>query len=208
MREALQTLLDNQLMTTCKSPDKSQLRTMAARSLTAIMLFGVMSLQPNVAMAEVFKCKVGNSTVYQGLPCDGKMVENSGTAANASTPTVPPVGNALAKPAAVVSPGNAVAQARATLPVSPPANLGRMTLAQLYAAIVKANSEMQGLSAEHDKNVKALSPTDTAGLERAHNTYHSRLEANDRLRKELTNELRRRCPGGANLSTRSQQCKQ
>jgi len=210
MHQALQPISENQTMKTGKSPGNAQAFRLAAVFSMAPMIFALLSLQPRIAMAEVFKCMAGGATVYQGLPCDGKMVENSSTATNQAAPVIKPAENAIARPATVrpaAARPNVDTGARTTA-VSQAVNFGKLSLAQLYAAIVAASNEMRGLSAEHDKNVKALSPADTAGLELAHNTYHSRVETNDRLRKALTSELRRRCPGGANMSANSQQCKQ
>ncbi|MEO8003198.1 MAG: hypothetical protein ABI644_15120 [Arenimonas sp.] len=161
-------------------------RFLAAKSTsTALVLLGILFLPPDTAMAEVFKCKVGGSTIYQGLPCDGKMEKKSSDTATAGT----------------------LDSRSAAAPIAQASGAGKLTLAQIYASMIAASAEQRKASADHDKAVKAISKTDTGALERAHNMYHARMDAAESTKNELSKELRRRCPGGANLNANSQQCK-
>lgn len=137
-----------------------------------------LSLLPGIARADVFKCKVGGSTVYQSLPCDGKAE---------ATPYL----NTSSSLGGSFKEGSAHS----------------MTLREIYTAMQAESKLRRKIVDENDQDMKALRRDDSVGRQRIVALFMAKLEAHERRSTELSSELRRRCPGGASLNETTVSCR-
>lgn len=136
---------------------------------------------PGPAWAEVFKCKVGGRTVYQDQPC----AEASEAAPHKAT-------NAASTDSAAPS----------------------SDLATLYRQMQDARKQSAEIRAAYERDLQqARSKAGAMSLDQQrqftkvlHARWDPKLQAAGRREQELSDWLRKICPGGSQLDAQAQQC--
>lgn len=146
----------------------------APSKLYTLALLSIFSILPGMATADVYKCVVGKSTVYQNLPCADE---------------------AEAKP--YVNNGN-----RAGV-ISSSTDVRSLSLAELAASIKMADEITRNALVAHETAMHGISRNDYEGQRRVRETYGARLSEASRRGKILYDELYRRCSGGFREDGRS-----
>lgn len=144
---------------------------------------------PSPAQAEVYRCSVGGRTVYQDQPCTGTEEGAPYKAAGART-DVAPVGG----------PSNN----------APPSTNLRI----LHQQMLDAREQSDRLRTLYERDVqlaKAKAATMSLDQQRQltkvlHARWDPKLQAAGRREQELSEALRKMCPGGASLNAQIQQC--
>lgn len=141
---------------------------------------------PGVAQAEVYKCSAGGRTTYQDQPCAGTTE------------------------AASYKPGAARNGAGSLSNTMPPSS----DLATLHKQLLDAREQSGRLRALYENDVrqaKAKAATMSLDQQRQltkvlHARWDPQLQAAGRREQELSEALRRMCPGGATINAQSQLC--
>jgi len=131
---------------------------------------------------DVYKCNVRGASVYQDKPCtDGKRIDVAGSV-----------------------PGN---------PVISKADPQSLSLAALHSEIIAtaANQRRLGTEMSAEENAATVrlgrrDPRLQGEIERIQHKWLPQIQENDARIEALHNEVRRRCPRGASLSSSRQVC--
>jgi hypothetical protein len=160
-------------------------------ALAALTVIFALPLTTSAA-ADIFKCSVQGQTVYQDRPCAGAAV-----------------GVPYRKVAPVVDPGLSV-PAYQPQPAAP----GSSQLAKLQHDIRDASAYSRQLQRLYAADVKmtrlrvaSLSrPEQQRAVEASKAKWQPQLQAAERRKQALVDEVRRLCPHGAILNAQSQLC--
>lgn len=146
------------------------------------------------ARADVFKCTVGGRTVYQDTPCTGRVEEK------------PQQRTARSETAGGIS----VPRSFERSPTP-----GASSLSTLHQQIRDAETHRRRLDTAYDADVRATRAR-VAGMpmdqqnreaEALKAKWQPQLQQADQRTRELSEQLRRECPGGASLSDVRQECR-
>ncbi|HEY5802510.1 MAG TPA: hypothetical protein VIT90_02280 [Lysobacter sp.] len=156
-------------------------------------LLGAVIAAPMPARADVFKCTVGGQAVYQDKPCagggDGKPLQRTARSETAGGVSVPQ-------------------------PIERSPAPGASSLTTLHQQIRDADSHSRDLQTAYEADVRATRAR-VAGLPMDQQTreaealkakWQPQIRQADERSRELRDQLRRECPGGAILNDRSQTC--